>query len=1017
MKGRNFWYLVTLAAFVLLPLAGCSGGGSGTVVPGEKGTSLTVSGTVSENGDAGKTLGKIVSAVTDPLSGTVSVLNAADSTVLASTSINADGSFSGLTFTLPATKSLIVFKATTNKSATPFYTITPIDLSNPPAAGIGVSNTITIAISQASTNTAATVSAALGLAGILGETGNALPTGQTYTTAAQLVTQYGGQVLAYNTSGLSLTGSVKETLLPAQDANTLTGDQINTLALDGAITSVAIPGNNPIISFQVINKATGKGVRGLKSFAFAIVQLKPGTNGGPDEWLSYMISDATTGTPPVTYLGRPSTETGTNLTGVIDNGDGSYVYKMARNVKATTTASGLATGVTYDANLTHRVAIQVRTAPVAGTTSTGAAISNFTNAANLVYDFVPASGAPVTGMLQREVVTTAACNECHTKIGTSTPHGGRVDTRFCVVCHTKQRGNGRTASTEANGVFTAPLDTSTTSANYNKPTTYVVDGEAQGNMVTMIHKIHMGSRLTKTPYNYANVLFNEVVYPKDILNCRQCHKAGAGAQGDNWQTRPSRQACGSCHDNINFATGANLKTGGVAHIAQTSDADCGTCHAVASTSLSPDKAHLTELASPNNPNVLAGLANFTYEINSATVDASNQAVIKFRIMKSVDGSTPAAVVLDGNATNPVSGFTGGPSFLLAYNLSATNQPFATSPDYNNVGVKAAQPISVSIASLMPLKADGTANTAAKGTLSAPDASGYYTATITVAASNFPAGAKMRAVALQGYFTQVSPAAARHTVSVQKAVTGDVVRRKVVDPAKCQNCHEWFEGHGGNRVWETQVCVMCHVPNLSSSGKGANAANVPTTMSADQQLQLTADGYTLADPTTYPEETNNFKDMIHGIHAGSSRTNPLKFVRDRGSVVMYFTAGHFKFPGILKDCTMCHVPVSSSNPSYAGVPTGAQVTTDQTSDGTVLTLANNITAVSAARTSLPNAQDLVTTPFSAACVSCHDAVATVGHMKLNGGQIRVARSTANPAGETCVVCHGPTGTANVVNAHK
>jgi OmcA/MtrC family decaheme c-type cytochrome len=402
------------------------------------------------------------------------------------------------------------------------------------------------------------------------------------------------------------------------------------------------------------------------------------------------------------------------------------------------------------------------------------------------------------------------------------------------------------------------------------------------------------------------------------------------------------------------------------------------------------------------------------------VDASNQTVIKFRILQAVAPATTATpIILNGNSTNPLTGYTGAPGFLLAYNLSATNQPFTTSPDYNNAGVKAAQPKTVSIAALMPLKADGTANTTAVGTLSAPDASGYYTATITAAASNFPVGAQLRAVGLQGYFTQaagtngIAAATARHAIAVQKPVATDAVRRTVIDPAKCGNCHEWFEGHGGNRVYTVQVCVMCHVPNLSSSGKGANPATAATLLSAATQALMVAEGIlNPLDPTTYPEESNNFKDMIHGIHAGSSRTSPLIFVRDRGSALMYFSAKDFVFPGILKECTMCH-----TSSGYTSIPAGAQVTTVVTSNGTALDLTNNVATVSAARTSLPNATDLVTTPFTAACVSCHDAVPTVAHMKLNGGQIKVLRSAADPAAETCVVCHGTTGTANIANAHK
>ena len=87
---------------------------------------------------------------------------------------------------------------------------------------------------------------------------------------------------------------------------------------------------------------------------------------------------------------------------------------------------------------------------------------------------------------------------------------------------------------------------------------------------------------------------------------------------------------------------------------------------------------------------------------------------------------------------------------------------------------------------------------------------------------------MRTVALQGYFTQLGAPTdnvggtgnvARHAISVLKTVTGDTARRTIVDADKCASCHEWFEGHGGNRVYETQVCVMCHNTGLATSGRG------------------------------------------------------------------------------------------------------------------------------------------------------------------------------------------------------
>src|SRR3989304_3300143 len=159
MKSRNYWHYLVIVALALLPLAGCSGGGgsAGSAVSTEKGVSLTVSGSVGE-GDTGKSLAKIV-GFSAPDIGDVYVLDGASATQLATTSVQADGSFSGLSFTLPATKSVIVFKAVVpGKSATPFYTIVPIDLSSPPPAGIGASNAISILITQASTKISPAVS-------------------------------------------------------------------------------------------------------------------------------------------------------------------------------------------------------------------------------------------------------------------------------------------------------------------------------------------------------------------------------------------------------------------------------------------------------------------------------------------------------------------------------------------------------------------------------------------------------------------------------------------------------------------------------------------------------------------------------------------------------------------------------------------------------------------------------------------------------------------------------------------
>ncbi len=625
--------------------------------------------------------------------------------------------------------------------------------------------------------------------------------------------------------------------------------------------------------------------------------------------------------------------------------------------------------------------------------------------------FIPATGKPVTDAeAQREIVATAKCNECHGQIGVTTPHGGRIDTRYCVTCHNDQRKFGREAAVATNGAFPALTRTvsATGSVSYS-PSTYVVDGQAIGNFPVFIHKIHMGKALTNANYNYANVLFNEVTYPQDVTNCTKCHDGSATstaktAQGDNWKNVPSSLVCGACHDGIDFKTGLGTALGAKGKVvgghvggAQATDASCKVCH----TSADIPVYHAGVNATPHNPTVQAGLQNFKYEIKSASATASDVTVV-FKI--TADGTPVTFLAPAAAMANPLTGFTGSPGFLLAY---AKAQDGVTSPiDYNNLGNGSAnaQPKSISIANLLD-----TAKAASAGTMSGPDASGYYTATI-VGSNVFPTGATLRTVALQGYFTQKAPAAARHTLSVVKMVGTDTARRSVVEPNKCGNCHEVFEGHGGNRniglgSEGIVVCVVCHNPGLVTSGRGiADATLSAWQFTTAEDAILTAWGVVktaVNGALGFPQVSNDFKDMIHGIHAGKDRTDPIRIARDRTpSAITLIDGNEITFPGILNKCETCHKPGT-----YSGVPANTLVSTYEADNGVFLNGVSRTPADAKAALKQPNPLDKVTTPFAAACVSCHDTATAKAHMTLNGGQILVARNVQNTAGESCAVCHG------------
>lgn len=110
-------------------------------------------------------------------------------------------------------------------------------------------------------------------------------------------------------------------------------------------------------------------------------------------------------------------------------------------------------------------------------------------------------------------------------------------------------------------------------------------------IVNRVHGVHNGDKL-KNPLNTDPATgafrhYTSVVFPRDVKNCTSCHS------NDNWKTKPSRLACGACHDNIWF--GADPKTmpaGYVIHPGepQPDDSGCANCHQPDTTSFAPSIA-------------------------------------------------------------------------------------------------------------------------------------------------------------------------------------------------------------------------------------------------------------------------------------------------------------------------------------------------------------------------------------------------------------------------------------------
>lgn len=842
--------------------------------------------------------------------------------------------------------------------------------------------------------------------------------------------------------------------------STATTDQLANITFDqdaSTVDSVTIQ-SPPVVTFT-LKTTGGQAVEGigsrdasgrLNNLGFSLAKLIPASNGTPSHWVNYIVTNVPTGGAAVA-ASRPTSDREGKLEYL---GNGKYRYTFARDIKLiqgqvdamTFTGNNRRNDLgdlTYDPNKTHRLVVAYG-GNIPGTTPAVA----YKNAINLVYDFVPATGARVTSTsnaAQRNIVLTKYCNECHGNpgdpnnlneqgwgLGVTTPHLDRVDTRYCAICHTSQRAYGRAISTATSGAFTGNTYV-TADVSTADPSTDEV--QILGEFVTMVHKIHLGSNLTLTGYSYAGVHFNEVAYPQSAALCRKCHRADTAKeqavtpQGNNWRTMPSRKACGSCHDNVHFSTGTitpTIDNPATTHPVQLNDASCNACH----TPTAITESHAQEIVTPLNPEAAAGLTSFTYQLDKATVDASNNLAIRFRILNQATGTPITLATPAAGLTTVVPGFSGSPSFLLAYAMPQLETGSAIPADYNNLGKVAAQPDLVSIATLL------NTNNAATGNITGPDSSGYYTATIN---SAFPVGAKMRAVGMQSYLTQLNIGGAnvaRHTKAVIIPVTGDAVRRTVVDPDKCRNCHEFFEAHGGQRVYQTQLCVTCHNPNLTTSGRtitdttlsGYNFSSIQLGILTtwDPNFDKTTPGYAL----TFPEFSNNFKDLIHGIHAGSNRTIPIRDVRNGpGAGRITLIAGEeITFPNMLGNCEACHISQQSYTPDVVSALAPRALPSTQVTQSAASAETPTTATITAARATVPNPEDLVVAPITAACVSCHDTPLAKAHIEANGGRLGpaatalsyadmgVARVTLPSLAEQCVLCHGQGKVADVITMH-
>ncbi len=694
----------------------------------------------------------------------------------------------------------------------------------------------------------------------------------------------------------------------------------NAGEINAAISNVTIS-SPPVVEFSLSDE-TGRPIIGLpeSSISFAIARLVPGQNGDPSYWESYVtrVENADGNAPDVLASAvQAATENGANGS-LQDNNDGSYVYTFDTDVADVA-------GITYDATLTHRVIFEIR---------------GFVPVSNPVYTFRPSDGA-TTGIFSREIVGTAKCDVCHEQLAA---HGdGRFGVRTCVICHNP----GTTDQDSGNTV----------------------------DFTTMIHKIHAGAVLPSVVAGGTYTLYGrrESVHdytlnqlPTDVRKCTICHDDGDPAlpEGGNFLTAPSREACGACHDDVNFATGAGH---GLANLAA-ANTDCTLCHSAGGFVGPVDESHallaldavsqfefnilnITNTTPGDNPTVTFSISN------PSNMDALYDIQTDAPFTQGM-GASRIAIDIGWDTTD----FTNEGSQSAMASSGTPAQPLSLNPLFGGATeVGTTNTFTLTSARPIPVTASGTGIVAIEGH-PAIDADGDGTV------DRIP-------VPNASMFFEITDGAA-------------VPRRRIVDIAKCNNCHAPLSLHGNNRTDNIEVCATCHNANATDinrrTGAGVTAANAP-------------DGK--------DEEPVDFKYMIHAIHAADVRESvgPVYYgFASPPALPPAIDFSHVVFPGKIANCESCHL-----EDTYYGADADALATTIDTG-------ADRSTAY----------DDINITPTAAACASCHDTSLAQLHMEQNGGAWDVVQDQSGllnsmsrgVVAESCAVCHGPGRIADVEAVH-
>ncbi|MCG9713674.1 OmcA/MtrC family decaheme c-type cytochrome [Shewanella insulae] len=572
---------------------------------------------------------------------------------------------------------------------------------------------------------------------------------------------------------------------------------------------------------------------------------------------------------------------------LVDNEDGSYTYTFQTNIANVTSP----VTVTYDADATQRITLELKQPSVT---------------ANANYDFQPSSGA-TDGIQTRNVVSIETCYTCHQPESLALHGGRRINLENCASCHTATSGDPESGNSVD---FTYMIH-----AIHRGEERHTYD--ADGNQVPAPYKVigYKGGF-----HDYGKVMFPQ----KPAADCSSCHVEGsnAPANADLYKADLSNTACIACHSEKPSS--------------HHSSTDCMACHN------STEPYGGTGSAFKRHGDVLKAYQDaeaMSVKFSNIGVDANGKFVFDVQVL----GADGAA--LDGELLDQES------RVVVAWDIDK-DFPAYSDASYSNRRIKLKEGV---------YNAETKTYTITGSDFDLPaDANGKtfeLWSALKVCFNNGGYGVaeiKPTACATEGVRKVEAKQEAMHFVWKDGAIDDNATpaeRRDIIDPSKCQGCHNQQIFHYDNGV----NCQTCHTSDKSTKESVRGSGEY--------------------------DKATSFAYKAH--HAAGHDMNAKWGSGLKSETVMK------------TDCLTCHTAEDTRNKIDNGITLGR-------SPNRVWNYPNLETKEKAG---------IWVSSDAGACMSCHQAHlsdAAKSHIETNGGIIDGvdADDVRTRAAETCQTCHTP-----------